>query len=59
MIGIVRANALRESAVYGMTIDEAEAGLQNKKENGEVVIRVHDHKTGRTSGSVEIHLGAH
>ena len=59
MIGIVRANALRESAVYGMTIGEAEAGLQNKKENGAVVIRVHDHKTGRTSGSVEIHLGAH
>ena len=57
MLGMVRANALRESAVYGLTIGEAEEGLRRKTESGDLEIRVHDHKTGRTSGSVEVKLG--
>ena len=57
MLAMVRANALRESAVYGLTVGEAN-GATWLVERGvrTLFFRVHDHKTGATSGSVEVRL---
>ena len=55
MLAMVRTNALRESAVYGLTMGEAGAARWSK--DGRLFFfRVHNHKTGKTSGSVEVRL---